>query len=381
MNLLDPFDLSGLALTNRVVMAPMTRSRAAGETADDLTALYYRQRATAGLLITEGVPISPEAVGYAFLPGFRTQAQRAGWRRVATAVHMAGGRIFMQLWHVGRVSHVSLQPEGRAPVSSTDRPADGPRTFAYAKRNDGSVGFVTPSAPRALTTEGVAQVVIDYARAARDAIAAGFDGVEIHGAHGYLVEQFLNPGINDRTDRYGGSDVGRRRFLLEVIDAVSTAVGPNRVGVRLSPRAQLLGAPAYDGNEETYLRVFQALSDRKIAYLHLSDTGARAGAPVMTEDFLSRVRAVYSGAVVLAGGLDAEKAEHLVGAGLIDLAAFGQPFIANPDLVDRIRRGATWRKPDPATYYGGGAAGYTDYPTLAEADPSGGRPAMSGGLS
>ncbi|WP_374348825.1 alkene reductase [Phenylobacterium sp.] len=364
MRLFDPFDLAGMALPNRIVMAPMTRSRAASEVADDLTANYYRQRATAGLIITEGVPISPEAVGYAFLPGFRSQTQRAGWRKVATAVRGARGRIFMQLWHVGRVSHASLQPEGRAPVSSTDRIAEGPRTFAYGRRDDGSIGFVAPSPPRALTTEEVSRVVAEYARAARDAVAAGFDGVEIHGAHGYLIEQFLNPLINDRTDQYGGSDEGRRRFLFEVVDAVALAIGPHKVGIRLSPRAQLLGAPAYEGNEAAYLEIFGQLAIRDIAYIHLSDTGARSGAPVMTDDFLRRIRAAYKGTLILAGSLDAEKANRLVEAGLIDLAAFGQPFIANPDLVDRIRRGAPWATPDASTYYGGGAAGYTDYPTL-----------------
>lgn len=364
MSLFDAFDLSGMAMPNRIVMAPMTRSRAQAETADDLTALFYRQRASAGLVITEGVPISLEAVGYAYLPGFRSQAQRAGWRKVASTVRAAGGRIFMQLWHVGRVSHVSLQPDGRPPVSSTDQPAQGPRTFAYATREDGSIGFVAPSPPRALTTEEVGRVVADYARAARDAVAAGFNGVEIHAAHGYLIEQFLNPLINDRSDLYGGSDQGRQRFLLEVIDAIAVAIGPERVGIRLSPRAQLLGAPAYDGNEETYLQVFRALSERGIAYLHLSDTGARAGAPVMTDVFLGRVREAFSGSLVLAGSLDAEKATRLVDQGLIDLAAFGQPFIANPDLVERIRTGAPWATPDQATYYGGGAEGYTDYPTV-----------------
>lgn len=365
MSLFETFDLAGLQLPNRIVMAPMTRSRAPTEVADDLTAIYYQQRATAGLIISEGAPISREAVGYAFLPGLYTERQIEGWRGVTSAVHDAGGRIYAQIWHVGRVSHVSLQDGQQPPVSSTDRPAEGPRTFAYAWRDDGSVGFVAPSVPRALTTEEIARVVADYAHAAKQAIRAGFDGVEIHGAHGYLIEQFLNPTINDRTDQYGGSLEARRRFALEVVDALAGEVGPERVGIRLSPLAQLLGAPAYADNEATYFELFAELSKRRIGYLHLSDTGARAGSPVMTDALLRRVREVFSGAVVLAGSLDAEKADRLLAAGLIDLAAFGQPFIANPDLVERIAIGAKWAVPDTATYYGGRAAGYIDYPSYA----------------
>lgn len=368
MRLLERFELGGLTLPNRVVMAPMTRSRAPVETADGQTALYYRQRAAAGLIVSEGIPISPEAVGYSFLPGLSSRQQLDGWRGVTDAVHDAGGRIYAQLWHVGRVSHTSLQPQGLAPVSSSSQPAVGPRVFAYAPREDGSIGFVPPSAPRALATEEVVRVVADYGRAAHRALEVGFDGVEIHGAHGYLVEQFLNPGINDRTDQYGGSPGARRRFLLEVLDAVSNAIGPARVGIRLSPKAQLLGAPGYDDNEATYLAAFAELDRRGIGYLHLSDTGARAGNAAMTPAFLSRVRETYRGVVVLAGSLTAESAERRIADGLIDLAAFGQPFIANPDLVARIALRAEWAKPDPATYYGGGAAGYTDYPALDPGD-------------
>lgn len=367
MSLFENFDLAGLQLPNRIVMAPMTRSRSPAGVADDLMAIYYSQRATAGLIISEGVPISREAVGYAFLPGIHTERQIEGWRGVTSAVHDAGGRIYAQLWHVGRVSHTSLQEGQGHPVSSTARPAEGPRTFAYARREDGSVGFVAPSVPRALATDEISRVVGDYARAAKDAVKAGFDGVEIHGAHGYLIEQFLNPHINDRTDGYGGSLKARRRFALEVVDAVAAAVGPERMGIRLSPQAQLLGAPPYEENEATYIQLFAELSTREVSYLHLSDTGARAGAPVMSDTLLARTRDAFSGAVVLAGGLNAEKAERLVAAGLIDLAAFGQPFIANPDLVMRIERGAPWATPDTATYYGGRAAGYIDYPTYADA--------------
>lgn len=370
MDLFSPFDLGGLVLPNRIVMAPMTRSRAAAERADNLTAAYYRQRASAGLIISEGVPISREAVGYAFLPGVSSDEQVAGWRGVTHAVHESGGRIFAQLWHVGRVSHTSLQEAGAAPVSSTNEPAEGGRAFAYARRDDGSIGFVPPSAPRALETSEVPRVVADYVVAARNAISAGFDGVEIHAAHGYLVEQFLNPKINLRTDRYGGSLEGRVRLLLEIVEGVASITGPGRVGVRLSPNASLLGAPTYDYNASTYLHAIAELGRRRLSYVHLSDTGARAGTRAVDDDLLGQVREVFPGAIVLAGGLDREKAEPLLAAGLIDLAAIGQPFISNPDLVERMQRGWPLARPDRDTYYGGGAEGYIDYPSFKDAQRS-----------
>ena len=367
MPLFSKFDLSGLPLPNRIVMAPMTRSRAQAECADELTAAYYRQRVTAGLIISEGVPISSEAVGYAFLPGISTEEQIAGWRQTTASVHEGGGRIFSQLWHVGRVSHTSLQEGGRPPVSSTDAPAAGDRAFAYAWRDDGSVGFVQPSAPRALETSEIPRVVADYVLAARRALAAGFDGVEVHAAHGYLVEQFLNPKINQRIDRYGGSLEARTRLLLEIVDGIASVTGPGRLGVRLSPNASLLGAPPYEGNTETYLYAISELGRRQLGYVHLSDTGVRAGVRAVSDQFLLQAREVFPGAIVLAGGLDKERAEPLVASGLIDLAAIGQPFIANPDLVERLRRGWALAKPNRDTYYGGGGEGYIDYPASVEA--------------
>lgn len=370
MTLFSSYRLAGLPLANRVVMAPMTRSRAQSEIADQATVTYYRQRATAGLIITEGVPISREAIGYSFLPGLSTDAQVAGWSEVTNAVHKGGGRIFTQLWHVGRVSHAVLQPNGQPPVSSTDAAAQGDRVFAYGPREDGTIGFLRPSQPRALATDEVPRVISDYAEAALYALAAGFDGVEIHAAHGYLMEQFLNPGINQRTDRYGGSIEARSHLLLDTVDAISAIVGVGRLGVRLSPNATLLGAPSYEENSATYFHVAAELGRRGLAYLHLSDTGARTGTPAVTDALLRRTREVFPNAVVLAGGLDQSKAERLIGAGLIDLAAFGQPFISNPDLVERMRRGWPVTTPDRDTYYGGGAAGYTDYPVYAATTPA-----------
>lgn len=365
MSLFSRYELSGLPLPNRIVMAPMTRSRAQSECADEMTATYYGQRASAGLIITEGTPISPEAIGYSFLPGLGTPSQVAGWRQATNAVHEAGGRIFTQLWHVGRVSSAVLQPNGQPPVSSTEVAAAGERVFAYGPRPDGSIGFIPPSKPRALATDELPRIVSDYARAARHALEAGFDGVEIHAAHGYLMEQFLNPAINDRTDRYGGSMEARSRLLLETVDGIAEIVGPERLGVRMSPNATLLGAPAYEENIATFLYAAAELGRRGIAYLHLSDTGARTGTPAVTESLLRRVRDVFSNAIVLAGGLDKTKAERLIGAGLIDLAAFGQPFISNPDLVARLRHDWPLVTPDRDTYYGGGAEGYIDYATHA----------------
>ena len=367
MPLFSNFQLGGLTLPNRIVMAPMTRSRAKTECADELTAAYYAQRSTAGLIVSEGVPISREAVGYAFLPGISTDEQVAGWRQTTNAVHKGGGRIFAQLWHVGRVSHTSLQEDGRQPVSSTTQPAAGDRVFAYAWRDDGSVGYVQPSPPRALDTSEVSRVVADYASAAQRALAAGFDGVEVHAAHGYLIEQFLNPKINYRSDQYGGSLEARARLLVEVVDAIAAVTGPERLGVRLSPNASLLGAPPYEGNPETYLHVISELGRRQLGYLHFSDTGVRAGARAVDDQFLRQARERFSGAIILAGGLDKERAEPLVASGLIDLAAIGQPFIANPDLVERLRRGWALAKPDRDTYYGGGGEGYVDYPNYVSA--------------
>ena len=367
-SLFTPFSLGGLALPNRIVMAPLTRSRAKTDAADALTALYYTQRATAGLIVSEGTPISREGQGYLFNPGIFTAEQVAGWRSVTDSVHSVNGRMFAQLWHVSRVSHTSLQPDGRAPVSASDRVANG--ALAFARDAAGEPAFVAASQPRALATEEVRRIVEDFAQAARNAIDAGFDGVEIHGANGYLHEQFLNPHVNDRTDRYTGLTIaGRIAFTLEVVDAVARRIGPSRVGIRISPYGRLFDMPAYDETEATYLALASELAHRRIAYLHVMDqSGFDTGA--MTVDslppqrpFWNKLREAFSsGAIILAGGMTRERAEALIDEGTIDLAAFGQAVIGNPDLVRRLRDGLPLATPDKSTFYGGDARGYTDYP-------------------
>lgn len=362
--LFDTHRLGELVLDNRLVMAPMTRARCVDTIPNADTAEYYRQRATAGLIVTEGTPISPEAQGYVYVPGIWSPAQVAGWRTVTEAVHSEGGRIFTQLWHVGRLSHTSIQPGGRHPISAGDVPAPESKIFAFA--DDGNVGFVDVSDPRPLSTQEVGRVIGDFASAATNARVAGFDGVELHGANGYLFEQFLNPATNTRSDRYGGSLTDRARFLLETVDAVIDALGAPRVGIRLSPFSELFDMPAYPEAADTYLYLASELSRRDLAYVHLIDQRP-AGRHLLDTDFLTTFRARFRGTIILAGGMTREYAEELIARDLIDLAAFGQPFIANPDLVARLQNGWPLTTPDPNTYYGGGAEGYLDYPRFSPA--------------
>ncbi|MDK3019770.1 alkene reductase [Pseudodonghicola flavimaris] len=362
--LFTPYDLAGLSLPNRVVMAPMTRSRAETGVPDDQTALYYAQRADAGLLITEGAPVSPEGNGYLYTPGIYTDAQEAGWAQVTQAVHDRGGRIFVQLWHVGRVSHTSLQPGGGAPVSASAQRGAG--AFSFALGPDGQPAQLPASAPRALETEEVARVTADFVSAARRALRAGFDGVEIHGANGYLFEQFINAGSNRRTDRYGGSIGNRLRFLMETIDAVAAEIGTERTGVRISPFGRLSGMAGYDDEAETWLAVAAALEVRRPAYVHLSDQLTIGGA-AMPDRFPAQFRKTFTGTLIAAGGFTPETAEQALKDGALDLVAFGRPFIANPDLVARMRNGWSINTAPREAFYGGaGAAGYTDFPTWEE---------------
>jgi len=365
-SLFEPYDMRGQKLRNRFVMAPMTRARAKDGTADDQTALYYRQRSTAGLMISEGTPISQQGTGFAFIPGIWSDAQVHGWQGVTKAVHEEGGKIFAQIWHVGRMSHTSLQPASGQPVSSSGKPARDANSMAFAFNDEGVAGFVEASVPRPLETDEIAGIVDEFANAAANAVAAGFDGVEIHGANGYLLEQFLNPHINDRSDRYGAGTVeDRTRFVLEVVDAVIARIGAERVGIRFSPFGKLFDMPHHPLIEETYLYLAAALDARNLAYIHLKDQG-RADAPALSREFLRKFREVYSGTLILAGSLDKQRAGQLLRDGLIDLAAFGQPFISNPDLVERMRRDLPLAKPNRETYYGGGVEGYTDYPAYQD---------------
>jgi len=358
--LFDGYQLGDIRLRNRVVMAPMTRARSLESVPTPDMAEYYRQRASAGLIVTEGAPISEEAQGYAFIPGIWAEEHVTGWRGVTDAVHEEGGRIFCQLWHVGRLSHRSLQPGGRRPVSSGQLPARGCQIFAFA--DDGEAGFIDVTAPRPLSTAEVGRVVRDYGVGAANALDAGFDGVEVHAANGYLFEQFLNASINPRTDRYGGSVPNRARLLLEAVDRVADVVGSRRVGVRLSPFSELFDMPGYEEARETYLYLAAELGRRRLAYVHLIDQNP-AGVRLLDPEFLLAFRDAYGGSIILAGAMTRELADDLVSGGVIDLAAFGQPFIANPDLVERLRYGWPLATPDPMSYYGGGGTeGYLDYP-------------------
>ena len=363
--LFDRHELGGLPLRNRIVMAPMTRSRAVATVPDALTATYYAQRATAGLIVTEGAQVSEQARGYLFTPGLHTRAQVAGWKGVADAVHAAGGALYAQLWHVGRVSHVSLQPGERAPVAPVARAAAGVHAFAY--REDGTPGQVPASTPRALATAEIPAITADFVAAARNAIEAGFDGVEIHGANGYLFEQFINGGLNTRDDAYGGQPVANRlRFTLETVDAVVAEVGAHRVGIRLSPFNRVFDMPAFEGEAETWRAMASALAVRGLAYVHLGNRSAIVAAA--GEAFIREFRETCNRSTfILAGNYTRHSAESDVADGLADLVAFGRPFIANPDLVDRFAHGRPLAESDPATYYVGHAEGYTDYPVFTPA--------------
>jgi N-ethylmaleimide reductase len=370
-NLFTPFQLGPYELRNRLVMAPMTRNRAGeGNVPTPLMAEYYAQRAGAGLIVTEGAQVSPRGVGYADTPGIHTDAQAEGWRRVTDAVHARGGRIFLQLWHVGRVSHPSLQPGGALPVAPSAIGIDGQQIYTAS----GMKPFVTP---RALATDEVAEVVEEFAEGARRAYAAGFDGVELHGANGYLIDQFLRDGSNHRADRYGGSVENRARFLVEVAEAVAGVWGGERVGVRLSPLAAIHGMGDTDPLA-TFSYAAYALNRLNLAYLHVSepiDAERRSGGgwfDVSVEGSahgrISPVlKAIFRGAFVANGGYDGETANEAVAQGRAELVAFGKPFIANPDLPQRLRLGAPLNAPDRATFYGGGEHGYTDYPALEAA--------------
>lgn len=355
----SPFMLGDLRLPNRIVMAPLTRSRADRDTLAprDLNAEYYRQRASAGMIISEATQISQEGQGYAWTPGIYSDAQIEGWRRVTEAVHAEGGLIFIQLWHVGRVSHVALQPGGGAPVAPSAIRANA-ESFI-----DG--GRVPVSAPRALRIEEIPRIVADYRTAAGNAKAAGFDGVEIHGANGYLIDQFLKDGTNRREDAYGGSVENRLLFPLEVVDAVLGVWDRARVGVRLSPVS-----PANDATDSAPETVFfplvAALGQRGLAYIHVIE-GATGGPRDNRPFDFAALRKSFSGAYVANNAYTRELAIDALEAGRADLVAFGKAFIANPDLVERLREDAPLNAPDPDTFYGGDSEGYTDYSEFAEA--------------
>ncbi|PRX99279.1 N-ethylmaleimide reductase [Paraburkholderia sp. BL25I1N1] len=353
--LFEPYALGRLTLANRFVMAPLTRNRAgAGLVPSELAATYYAQRASAGLIITEATQVSAQAQGYQDTPGLYTSEQIAGWRKVTQAVHATGGRIFAQLWHVGRVSHVDVQPGGAAPV--------GPSAIRAETKTFVNNGFVDVSQPRALALVELPGIVNDFRLAAANAIAAGFDGVEIHGANGYLLEQFIKDGANRRTDAYGGSIENRARLLLEVVAAVVEEIGADRTGVRISPVSPANGISSSDPQPQ-YDYIAAQLSALGIVYLHVVEGatgGPRDVAPFDYDALRRRFRQTH----LANNGYDLELATARLNEGKADLFAFGRAFISNPDLVERLKTGAPLAQPDFATLYGGGAAGYTDYPSI-----------------
>lgn len=356
--LFDPIQIGDIALANRIVMAPLTRNRAIeGNKPGPLSVEYYRQRATAGLIVAEASPISPTAQGYLDTPGIWSTEQVAAWKAVTDAVHAEGGKIVLQLWHVGRVSHVSLLPAGEVPVSSTDKPANG-ATFTRE-------GFTPVSKPRALRDDEIPALIEDYRKAARNAIAAGFDGVEIHAANTYLLEQFLRDSINDRSGPYGGSIENRARLLLEVVRAITGEIGAGRTGIRLSPQT-LFTAPLDSDPQAVYGYVVEQLAPLGLAYLHVieGDTGRTRTPDGASVDYAALHRA-FSGPWMINNCYNRDLAEKAVADGKADLVAFGRSFISNPDLVRRLRDGAPLNELRADKLYGGGAEGYTDYPTLA----------------
>lgn len=355
--LFQPYDLGPITLANHIVMAPLTRNRAgAGLVPNELTATYYAQRATAGLLITEATQISAQAQGYQDTPGIYTQAQIDGWRKVTDAVHARGGRIFVQLWHVGRISHVDLQPGGAAPVA--------PSAIRAMTKTFVNNGFTDVSEPRALELQEIPGIIDDFRKAAANAIAAGFDGVEIHGANGYLLEQFLKDGANQRNDEYGGSVENRARLLLEVTAAVKDEIGAERTGVRISPVSPANAISCSDPQPQ-YDYLAEQLNALGIVYLHVVE-GATGGPRDVSPFDYDALRQRFKNTWIGNNGYDLALASTQLAQGKADLFAFGRPFISNPDLVERLKTGAPLAPLNPETLYGGGAQGYTDYPSLAE---------------
>ncbi|MDY0744674.1 alkene reductase [Paucibacter sp. R3-3] len=373
-DLFDPLSLGGtVPLKNRIVMAPMTRTRTApGDVPTDLMATYYGQRSSAGLIVTEAVDVAPSSKGYAWTPGIHSEAQRAGWRRVTDEIRRQGGIAFAQLWHVGRMAHPSLMPGGEAPWGVTAQAAENSDVFAHDEH--GKLGYIRAGTPRPMATEEVSALVDTFAQAAADARAVGFDGVELHAANGYLFDQFVNPVLNTRTDRYGGTSIeDRTRFLMEVVDATVRRLGPGRVGVRLSPFGAFNSMPEDPRPEETLLYLAEQLGRRGVAYLHLiyelMPTGnmetAEFQSRYIDHAVLARVRAAFPGTIIWCGGFASRAgAQAALDTGLLDLIAFGRPFVGNPDLVERLRHGWPLTEADRSTYYTRqGEVGFTDFPT------------------
>ncbi|MFD0793089.1 alkene reductase [Mucilaginibacter litoreus] len=347
-----PYNNGTLQLKNHIVMAPMTRSRALGNLPNELMATYYKQRSGAGLIITEGTSPSPEGLGYPRVPGIFSQQQVEGWKAVTAAIHEGGSKTFLQLMHTGRVAHSSNLPQGHQVVGLSGIKAAGE---IYT-----DTGMQEYSAPVALDAEGIARIIKDHVKAAQNAIAAGFDGVELHGAHGYLLEQSLNPQVNNRTDNYGGSIENRSRLTLEIAQKIAETIGAEKLGLRISPFLTSNDMPAYEEAEvhQTYVHLASELNRIGIAYLHISDN---PGIPAKTHQ---AIRNAFTNTIIYCNGLTAETAEEKLQSGMADLVAFGRSFLANPDFIRRIEKNETLNEPDYNTLYTPGEQGYTDYPVL-----------------
>lgn len=348
--------LGTLTLQNHLVMSPMTRNRATGNIPNELMAEYYAQRASAGLIITEGTSPSANGLGYPRIPGIFSAEQVAGWKRITDAVHAKGAKIFVQLMHCGRIGHPLNLPVGARVL--------GPSAIAAAgDMYTDAEGMKQNAMPQAMTEADIKNTIEEFAQAAKNAVAAGFDGIELHGANGYLLEQFLRPSSNQRSDGYGGAIENRARFVLEVADAVIKAIGKDKVGIRLSPYGVFNDMPLYDKMESDYTYLAHQLNARGLVYIHLVDHSPM-GAPKVPDSIKEMFRSIFKGKLILSGGYDAKRAESDLAAGKCDLVAVGRPFLANPDLVARWKTGAAENAVDMATFYTPGAKGYTDYPAL-----------------
>jgi N-ethylmaleimide reductase len=358
--LFDPFSLGPIPLQNRIVMAPMTRNRAdADHIPTPLMVGYYASRASIGLIVTEGTSPSANGLGYPRMPGLFDARHVGAWRPITEAVHAKGGKIFVQLMHTGRAGHVANLPAGAEVVSATDVPLPG-------ELWTDALGMQTPTTPRAMTEDDIQHAIGEFANSARLAVEAGFDGIELHGANGYLIEQFLNANVNTRQDAWGGSAEARNRFALEVVKATVAAIGASRVGIRLSPYGAYNGTGAFDGVDTQYLALATELGALGLAYLHLVDHSSM-GAPAIPVEFKQALRQQFGRVFIASGGFDAARAEQLLAAGAADLVAFGRPALANPDLVERLKHALPLNAPDFKTFYTPGEVGYSDYPTYEAA--------------
>ncbi|NNE25289.1 MAG: alkene reductase [Saprospiraceae bacterium] len=355
MKLLSEYNLRGLQLKNRLVMAPLTRSRAIDNIPNDLMAEYYSQRAGAGLIITEGTAPSPNGLGYARIPGIYSDAQIKGWKKITTAVHDNNGKIFLQIMHTGRVSHPANMPENAEVIAPSSVQLSG----QMYTDTEGMQDYPTP---REMSLIDILQTQAEYVQAAKNAMEAGFDGVELHGANGYLIEQFINPASNKRNDNYGGSIENRNRFAIETAQKVANAIGGDKTGIRLSPYGVFNDIEIFKGINESFNYLSGELGKLDLAYIHIVDHSGM-GTPEVPQSIKSSIKTAFGGTIIISGGLDKAKAEAVLESGHGELVAFGRPYIANPDLANRFARDLEIAEPDSSTFYTPGAEGYTDYPT------------------